>query len=70
MAKWIVQFEGKLITEADSDVHAKEIVNTYLTSKGLSGAKAKNYGTEKLDEAEVIIAVDRKPVDVGTMVSA
>ena len=70
MAKWIVEFEGKLIVEADEEKDAKEIANTFLIGKGLSGAKAKNYGTEKLDEAEVIIAVDRKPVDVGTMVSA
>ena len=69
MPKWIVQFEGKLIVTADSESHAKEIANTFLTVKGLSGAKAKSYGTEKLDEAEVVISPS-KPTDVGELVAA
>lgn len=69
MAKWIVPFEGKLIVTGDSEAHAKEITNTFLTVKGLSGAKAKSYGTEKLGEADVVISPS-KPTDVGTLVSA
>lgn len=69
MPKWIVPFEGKLIVEADFEKAAQETANTFLVAKGLSGAKAKTYGTEKLDEAMVVISPDTNPANLHTLVS-
>ena len=70
MAKWIVSFEGKLIVEADDEKNARETANVFLVGKGLSGAAAKTYGTEKLDEAMIVSLPGKKAVDINALVSA
>jgi len=70
MAKWIVQFEGKLIVEADDEKMAKETANVFLVGKGLSGAAAKTYGTEKLDEVMIVSLPGKKAVDINALFSA
>ena len=68
MAKWIIPFEGKLLVESDSEVSAREVANTFFAAKGLSGAKAKTYGCEKLDEAMVVIDPNNQPADISHLV--
>ena len=70
MPKWIVPFEGKLIVEAGEEKDAKEIVNVFLTIKGLPGTKAKSYGCEQLDEAMIVSKSDKQPVDIERLVNA
>jgi len=65
-----VSFEGKLIVEADEEKDARQIANTFLIGKGLSGAAAKTYGTEKLDEAMIVSLLGKKAVDINALVSA
>lgn len=70
MAKWIVEFEGKLMVEADEEKDAKEVANTFLIGKGLASAKAKPYGTQRIDEAMIVSLPGKKAVDINALVSA
>jgi len=57
MSKFLVKVEGKLIVDAADKKLAQDRANVYMGDKGLPGFKATEYGTEQVEDSNILTPV-------------